>query len=88
MVFPSVPIALLCEVVTVLFRLGLWDGDIIGPYFFKDDEVRNVTVNIEWYSAMIKNIFDHNGRPPSTWNNDPIVRLVVWKVYFTFGPFV
>ena len=32
---------------------GLWAGGIIGPYFFKDDANRNVTVNRE----MISNFF-------------------------------
>ena len=32
---------------------GLWAGGIIGPYFFKDETVANVTVNGERYRAMI-----------------------------------
>ncbi|CAH1988625.1 unnamed protein product [Acanthoscelides obtectus] len=36
---------------------GLWAGGIIGPYFFKDDNGRNVTVNGERYRAMITNFF-------------------------------
>ncbi|GFW76798.1 DUF4817 domain-containing protein [Trichonephila clavipes] len=36
---------------------ALWAGGIIGPYFFKDDEGHNVTVNGDRYRAMIKNFF-------------------------------
>ena len=36
---------MLSEKVTVW--CGLWAGGIIGPYFFKDDANRNVTVNGE-----------------------------------------
>ena len=36
---------------------GLWAGDIIGPYFFKDATYRNVTVNGERYGKMISNLF-------------------------------
>ena len=36
---------------------GLWAGGIIGPYFFKDDANRSVTVNGERYRAMITNFF-------------------------------
>jgi len=39
------------EKVTVWCRL--WAGGIIGPYFFKDDNGRNVTVNGERYRVMI-----------------------------------
>ncbi|GFX61793.1 uncharacterized protein TNCV_1382911 [Trichonephila clavipes] len=35
----------------------LWAGGIIGPYFFKDDEGHNVTVNGDRYRAMITNFF-------------------------------
>ncbi|GFV63162.1 putative DD41D transposase [Trichonephila clavipes] len=35
----------------------LWAGGIIGPYFFKNDEGRNVTVNGDRYRAMITNFF-------------------------------
>ncbi|GFX67719.1 putative transposable element [Trichonephila clavipes] len=34
---------------------ALWDGGIIGPYFFKNDEGHNVTVNGDRYRAMITN---------------------------------
>ena len=34
---------------------GLWAGGIIGPYFFKNDDGRNVTVNGARYCAMISN---------------------------------
>ncbi|GFT34857.1 uncharacterized protein TNCV_3878721 [Trichonephila clavipes] len=34
---------------------ALWAGGIIGPYFFKNDEVHNVTVNGDRYRAMITN---------------------------------
>ncbi|GFW50613.1 transposable element Tc3 transposase [Trichonephila clavipes] len=36
---------------------ALWAGGIIGPYFFKNDEGRNVTVNGDRYRAMITNFF-------------------------------
>ncbi|GFV51280.1 putative transposable element [Trichonephila clavipes] len=34
---------------------ALWAGGIIGPYFFKNDEGYNVTVNGDRYRAMITN---------------------------------
>ncbi|GFY29467.1 uncharacterized protein TNCV_2626381 [Trichonephila clavipes] len=34
-----------------------WAGRIIGPYFFKNDEGHNVTVNGDRYRAMITNFF-------------------------------
>ena len=43
------------EKVTVWY--GLWAGGIIGPFFFKDDVNRNVTVNGERYREMISNLF-------------------------------
>lgn len=36
---------------------GLWAGGIIGPYFFKGDDGRNVTVNGERYRLMIDDFF-------------------------------
>ncbi|GFV30322.1 putative transposable element [Trichonephila clavipes] len=36
---------------------ALWGGGIIGPYFFKNDEGHNVTVNGDRYRAMIANFF-------------------------------
>ncbi|GFX53366.1 uncharacterized protein TNCV_2946061 [Trichonephila clavipes] len=36
---------------------ALWAGGIIGPYFFKNDEGHNVTVNLDRYRAMITNFF-------------------------------
>ncbi|GFY28260.1 DUF4817 domain-containing protein [Trichonephila clavipes] len=36
---------------------SLWAGGIIGPYFFKNDEGHNVTVNGDRYRAMITNFF-------------------------------
>ncbi|GFV59546.1 hypothetical protein TNCV_1270661 [Trichonephila clavipes] len=36
---------------------ALWAGGIIGPYFFKNDEGHNVTVNGDQYRAMIANFF-------------------------------
>ncbi|GFX44064.1 putative DD41D transposase [Trichonephila clavipes] len=36
---------------------ALWAGGIIGPYFFKNDEDHNVTVNGDRYRAMIINFF-------------------------------
>ncbi|GFU41512.1 uncharacterized protein TNCV_2792431 [Trichonephila clavipes] len=38
-------------------RCALWAGGIIGPYFFKNDEGHNVTVNCDRYRAMITNFF-------------------------------
>ncbi|GFV28968.1 hypothetical protein TNCV_619101 [Trichonephila clavipes] len=35
----------------------LWAGGNIGPYFFKNDEGHNVTVNGDRYRAMIANFF-------------------------------
>ncbi|GFT19476.1 uncharacterized protein TNCV_2533801 [Trichonephila clavipes] len=34
---------------------ALWAGGIIGPYFFKNDEGHNVTVNGDRYRAIITN---------------------------------
>ncbi|GFV32948.1 transposase [Trichonephila clavipes] len=36
---------------------ALWSGGIIGPYFFKNDEGHNVTVNGDRYRAKIINFF-------------------------------
>ncbi|GFU71438.1 transposable element Tcb2 transposase [Trichonephila clavipes] len=36
---------------------ALWAGGIIGPYFFKNDESHNVTINGDRYRAMITNFF-------------------------------
>ncbi|GFY27771.1 transposable element Tc3 transposase [Trichonephila clavipes] len=36
---------------------ALWAGGIIGPYFMKNDECHNVTVNGDRYRAMITNFF-------------------------------
>ncbi|GFU61899.1 transposable element Tc3 transposase [Trichonephila clavipes] len=36
---------------------ALWAGGITGPYFFKNDEGYNVTVNRDRYRAMITNFF-------------------------------
>ncbi|GFY32971.1 putative DD41D transposase [Trichonephila clavipes] len=36
---------------------ALWAGEIIGPYFFKNDEGHNVTVNGDRYRTMITNFF-------------------------------
>ncbi|GFV32494.1 uncharacterized protein TNCV_1677801 [Trichonephila clavipes] len=36
---------------------ALWAGGIIGPYFFKNNEGHNVTVNDDRYRAMITNFF-------------------------------
>ncbi|GFT60522.1 hypothetical protein TNCV_1966261 [Trichonephila clavipes] len=36
---------------------ALWAGGIIGPYFLKNDEGHNVTVNGHRYRAMITNFF-------------------------------
>ncbi|GFT70376.1 uncharacterized protein TNCV_2658191 [Trichonephila clavipes] len=36
---------------------ALWAGGIISPYFFKNDEGHNVTVNGDRYRALITNFF-------------------------------
>lgn len=36
---------------------GLWAGGIIGPFFFKDDNGRHVTVNGQRYRSMITDFF-------------------------------
>ncbi|GFY15540.1 putative transposable element [Trichonephila clavipes] len=36
---------------------ALWAGGIIGPYFFKNDEGPNFTVNGDQYRTMITNFF-------------------------------
>ncbi|GFV25620.1 hypothetical protein TNCV_4017542 [Trichonephila clavipes] len=36
---------------------ALWAGGIIGPYFFKNDEGHNVTINGDRYRALITNFF-------------------------------
>ncbi|GFT68259.1 DUF4817 domain-containing protein [Trichonephila clavipes] len=36
---------------------AIWAGGIIGPYFFKNDEGHNVTVNGDRYRARITNFF-------------------------------
>ncbi|GFU42073.1 transposable element Tc3 transposase [Trichonephila clavipes] len=38
-------------------KCALWAGGIIGPYFFKNDEGHDVTVNGDRYGAMITNFF-------------------------------
>ncbi|GFV56380.1 putative transposable element [Trichonephila clavipes] len=61
----QVPIAELAERWTELPQVSekltvwcaLWAGGIIGPYFFKNDEGHNVTVNGDRYRAMINNFF-------------------------------
>ncbi|GFW19938.1 putative LOC100569746 [Trichonephila clavipes] len=46
------------EFETIRFVIcALWAGGIIGPYFFKNDEGHNVTVNGDRYRAMITNFF-------------------------------
>ncbi|GFX75111.1 DUF4817 domain-containing protein [Trichonephila clavipes] len=47
----------------------LWAGGIIGPYFFKNDEGHNVTVNGDRYRAMITNFFIPE------WNNHDVQEL-------------
>ncbi|GFV33086.1 uncharacterized protein TNCV_4278371 [Trichonephila clavipes] len=42
---------------TNINEFALWAGGIIGPYFFKNDEGHNVTVNGDRYRAMITNFF-------------------------------
>ncbi|GFX89255.1 uncharacterized protein TNCV_1339541 [Trichonephila clavipes] len=48
---------------------ALWAGGIIGPYFFKNDEGHNVTVNGDRYRAMITNFFIPE------WNNHDVQEL-------------
>ncbi|GFU68852.1 putative DD41D transposase [Trichonephila clavipes] len=42
---------------TLTVWCALWAGGIIGPYFFKNDEGHNVTVNGDRYRTMINNFF-------------------------------
>ncbi|GFV46583.1 uncharacterized protein TNCV_3931 [Trichonephila clavipes] len=42
---------------TLTVWCALWAGGIIGPYFFKNDEGHNVTVNDDRYRAIITNFF-------------------------------
>ncbi|GFW64392.1 transposable element Tc3 transposase [Trichonephila clavipes] len=42
---------------TLTVRCALWAGGIIGPYFLKNDEGHNVTVNGDRYRALITNFF-------------------------------
>ncbi|GFX18166.1 putative DD41D transposase [Trichonephila clavipes] len=42
---------------TLTVWCALWAGGIIGPYFFKNDEGHNVTVNGDRYRTMITNFF-------------------------------
>ncbi|GFX49041.1 hypothetical protein TNCV_2798321 [Trichonephila clavipes] len=42
---------------TLTVWCALWAGGIIGPYFFKNDEGHNVTVNNGRYRAKITNFF-------------------------------
>ncbi|GFU53371.1 putative transposase [Trichonephila clavipes] len=48
---------------------ALWAGGIIDPYFFKNDEGHNVTVNRDRYRAMITNFFIPE------WNNHDVQEL-------------
>ncbi|GFV59549.1 putative transposable element [Trichonephila clavipes] len=48
---------------------ALWAGRIIGPYFFKNDEGHNVTVNGDRYRAMITNFLIPE------WNNHDVQKL-------------
>ena len=36
---------------------GLWAGGVIGPYFFREDQDRHVTVNWNRYRSMITEYF-------------------------------
>ncbi|GFX00680.1 transposable element Tc3 transposase [Trichonephila clavipes] len=42
---------------TLTVSCALWAGGIMGPYFFKNDEGHNVTLNGDRYRAMITNFF-------------------------------
>ncbi|GFX77974.1 putative transposable element [Trichonephila clavipes] len=42
---------------TLTVWCALWDGGIIDPYFFKNDEGHNVTVNGDRFRVMITNFF-------------------------------
>ncbi|GFT42554.1 transposable element Tc3 transposase [Trichonephila clavipes] len=49
---------------------ALWAGGIFGPYFFKNDEGHNVTVNGDRYTAMITDFFIpelHSHDVPELW---------------------
>ncbi|GFU66895.1 uncharacterized protein TNCV_895311 [Trichonephila clavipes] len=47
-------------------RFALWAGGIIGPYFFKNDEGHNVTVNGDRYRAVFLKLW---GAPPGWRDN-------------------
>ncbi|GFV03425.1 DDE_3 domain-containing protein [Trichonephila clavipes] len=54
---PQVYFETLLHPETLTVWCALWAGGIIGPYFFKNDEGHNVTVNGDRYRAMITNFF-------------------------------
>ncbi|GFS90304.1 putative DD41D transposase [Trichonephila clavipes] len=54
---PQVYAETLLHLEKLTFWCALWAGGIIGPYFFKNDEGHNVTVNGDRYRAMITNFF-------------------------------
>ncbi|GFV27114.1 uncharacterized protein TNCV_4853511 [Trichonephila clavipes] len=58
---PSWRVILDVRIDAIVQKLTVWcalcAGGIIGPYFFKNDEGHNVTVNGDRYGAMITNFF-------------------------------
>ncbi|GFY28377.1 transposable element Tc3 transposase [Trichonephila clavipes] len=71
----------------------LWADGIIGPYFFKNDEGHNVTVNGDRYRAMITNFFIpelNNHDVQELWFQQdgatcPIARATIDLLKDTFG---
>ncbi|GFU24577.1 uncharacterized protein TNCV_2265211 [Trichonephila clavipes] len=58
----NINLQLFCELLDVIAEkltvwCALWAGGIIGPYFFKNNEGHNVTVDGDRYRAMITNFF-------------------------------
>ncbi|GFV45365.1 transposable element Tc3 transposase [Trichonephila clavipes] len=72
---------------------ALWAGGIIGPYFFKNDEGHNVTVNSDRYRAMITNFFIpelNNHDVQELWFQQdgatcPTARATIDLMKYTFG---
>ncbi|GFT60667.1 uncharacterized protein TNCV_3583871 [Trichonephila clavipes] len=71
---------------------ALWAGGIIGPYFFKNDEGHNVTVNGDRYRAMITNFFIpelNNHDVQGLWfQQDGVAAVAEWYRYRTVACFV
>ena len=46
-----------CVIIAFRKNYDLWAADVIGPYFFRDDQHRHVTVNRNRYRSMITEYF-------------------------------